>query len=313
VNASGIKASYSTAGSAIWVSSPGGEFGRNMALAPGFTAPVYAPAMLTTDQSGCIKGYSSNPASGGTNNGSTFDNGGPPNGACNYTNGFNGTSSATPVTVGVIALLLEANPALTWRDVKHILASSARQIDAARPAVIVGLSDGTYVAEPGWTTNAAGFKFHNWYGFGMVDASAAVNMARTYTLGQLGTFANTGFIASPTLGLAIPDNSVTGATNALTVPATPVHVIEAVQISVTATHPYIGDLGIELTSPSGTRSVLKNIRDGFDSSNDLNGMVLLSNAFYAENPAGSWTIKVVDGNAQDTGTLTNWRIRVFGH
>jgi subtilisin-like proprotein convertase family protein len=59
--------------------------------------------------------------------------------------------------------------------------------------------------------------------------------------------------------------------------------------------------------------VLKNIRDGFDSSNDLNGMVLLSNAFYAENPAGSWTIKVVDGNAQDTGTLTNWRIRVFGH
>jgi subtilisin-like proprotein convertase family protein len=309
VNASGIKASYSTAGSAIWVSSPGGEFGRNAAQAPGLSAPAYAPAMVTTDQTGCVKGYSSN----GTNNGSSFDNGGAPNTSCNYTNGFNGTSSATPVTVGVIALLLEANPALTWRDVKHILASSARQIDAARPAVIVGLSNGSYVAEPGWTTNASGYKFHNWYGFGMVDASAAVNMATTYALGQLGAFANTGFIASPTLSLAIPDNSVTGATNTLPVPATPVHVIEAVQISVTATHPYIGDLGIELTSPSGTRSVLKNIRDGFDSSHDLNGMVLLSNAFYGENPAGSWTIKIVDGNAQDTGTLTNWKIRVFGH
>ena len=315
VNASGIKASYSTAGSAIWVSAPGGEFGRNMALAPGFTAPVYAPAMLTTDQSGCIKGYSSNPVNnGGTENGSTFDDGGPPNGACNYTNGFNGTSSATPVTVGVIALLLEANPALTWRDVKHILASTSRQIDAARPAVSIALTGGAYIAEPAWTTNFAGFKFHNWYGFGMVDASAAVNMARTYTLGQLGTLANTGFIASGALSLAIPDNNAVGATNTLNVPNTPgVQTIEAVQIRVSATHTFTGDLGIELTSPKGTRSVLKNIRDGFGTSDNLSSMVLLSNAFYGENPTGNWTIKVVDGNAQDIGTLDNWAVRIYGH
>jgi len=97
------------------------------------------------------------------------------------------------------------------------------------------------------------------------------------------------------------------------VPTTPVQFVEAVQISVTATHTYVGDLGIELTSPSGTRSVLKNIRDGFDSSQDLHGMVLLSNAFYGENPTGTWTIKIVDGNAGHIGTLTNWKIRVFGH
>jgi len=227
---------------------------------------------------------------------------------------MNGTSSATPVTVGVIALLLEANPALTWRDVKHILASTARQIDAARPSVIVALTGGPYVAEPAWTTNFAGFKFHNWYGFGMVDASAAVNMARSYAPGQLGAFVNTGFISSGTLSLPIPDSSVTGVTSTVAVPANPVHVIEAVQISVTATHTFIGDLGIELISPppANTRSVLKNIRDGFADAN-LGGMVLLSNAFYGENPAGVWTIKVVDGNAADTGTLTNWQIRIFGH
>jgi len=309
VNADGIKASYSTAGSAIWVSAPGGEFGLNASVAPGFSAIAYEPAMVTTDQSGCVIGASTT----NRNNGSTFNNGVAPNSSCNYTNQMNGTSSATPVTAGTIALILEANPALTWRDVKQILASTARQIDAARPALNIALTGGSYVAEPVWTTNAAGFKFHNWYGFGMVDASAAVNMARTYTLGQLGTFVDTGFIASPTLSLAIPDNSVTGATNTLTVPGTPVQVIEAVQISVSATHTYSGDLGIELTSPSATRSVLKNIRDGFDSSADLNGMVLLSNAFYGENPAGTWTIKIVDGNPGDTGTLTSWKIRVFGH
>ena len=311
-NASGVRASYSTAGSAIWVSAPGGEFGRNAALDPGFISLVYSPAMLTTDQSGCTKGFSTTTA----NNGSGFDNGGAPNTACNYTNGMNGTSSATPVTVGAIALVLEANPALTWRDVKHILALTARQIDAARAAVNVALSNGSYVAEPGWTANAAGIKFHNWYGFGMVDASAAVNMAGTYTPGQLGTFANTGLISSGAISIAIPDNSVSGASNALAVPGgPPVQLVEAVQISVTATHPAIGDLGIELVSPLGTRSVLKNIRDGFAGSANLNGMVLLSNAFYGENPAGVWTIKVVDGSGVNAtaGTLTGWSIRVFGH
>jgi subtilisin-like proprotein convertase family protein len=94
-----------------------------------------------------------------------------------------------------------------------------------------------------------------------------------------------------------------------------VQLVEAVQISVTATHPAIGDLGIELVSPLGTRSVLKNIRDGFSGSANLNGMVLLSNAFYGENPAGVWTIKVVDGSGVNAtaGTLTGWSIRVFGH
>jgi hypothetical protein len=310
VNANGIKASYSTAGSAIWVSAPGGEFGRNAALGGGAGTVRVEPAMVSSDQSGCAIGYSTN---SGTN-GSFFDNGGAPNTSCNYTNGMNGTSSATPVTVGVIALILEANPLLTWRDIKHILASTARQIDAARAPVNFALTGGTYVAEPAWLTNAAGFKFHNWYGFGMVDASAAVNMARTYTPGQLGTFVDTGFISSPTLALAIPDASAAGATSTLTVPANPVQVIEAVQIRVSATHSFIGVLGIELVSPSGKRSVLKNIFDGFAGSSDLEDMVLLSNAFYGENPAGVWTIKVVDADATvDAGTLTGWSIRVFGH
>jgi len=309
MNADGIKASYSTAGSAIWVSAPGGEFGRNAATGGGAGTVRVEPAMVTTDQSTCAIGYSTNT----TQNGSLFDNGGAPNTSCNYTNGMNGTSSATPVTAGTIALILEANPTLTWRDVKHILASTARQIDAGRAAVTFALTGGPFVAEPAWTTNAAGFKFHNWYGFGLVDASAAVNMARTYDPATLGTFTNTGFISSGTISVAIPDNSLAGASSSVNVPADPVHVIEAVQIRVSLTHTFTGDLAIELTSPSGTRSVLKNGRDQFGQSMDLSNMVLASNAFYGENPLGPWTIKIVDTASQDTGTLTNWAIRVYGH
>lgn len=44
-----------------------------------------------------------------------------------YTSRFNGTSAAAPIATGAIALMLEANPNLTWRDVQEILVRSARQ------------------------------------------------------------------------------------------------------------------------------------------------------------------------------------------
>ena len=93
------------------------------------------------------------------------------------------------------------------------------------------------------------------------------------------------------------------------------NVVEAVQLSVTTANGvsgYTGDLGIELTSPSGTKSILKSIKDGFTGSS-LAGMVLTSNAFYGETSTGTWTAKVVDGWAGGTQTLTNVQIRVYGH
>ena len=316
LNAKGKKTSYSTAGSAIWASAPGGEYGYNTSVSSGLISVAYDPAMVTTDQSGCTNGYARTAATnslfnkGGTNHASI-------NSACNYTNGFNGTSSAAPMMTGVIALILEAKPALTWREVKDILARTAVHVDASIAAVSVTLgTGGSYVAEQGWITNAAGFKFHNWYGFGAVDANAAVTLAKTYTLGSLGTFANTGWISSGTVSMDIPDDSTAGVSVPLSVPTVGTNgIVETVQIKVTTaslSSGFEGDLAIELTSPSGTKSILKNIKDGFNSTN-LNGMVLASNAFYGETSAGTWTIKVLDGWAAGTETLTNAQIRVYGH
>jgi len=44
-----------------------------------------------------------------------------------FTSRFSGTSAAAPVVSGVIALMLEANPTLTYRDVQNILVRAARQ------------------------------------------------------------------------------------------------------------------------------------------------------------------------------------------
>ncbi len=307
LNALGFRSSYSTAGSALWISAPGGEFGFAAATAgSGFIAVAYQPAMITVDQSGCSAGYSPNSPVNPFQLQGHAEN---PN--CDYTSTFNGTSSAAPVLAGAIALILEANPALTWREVKHILASTAVQVDAGNTGTTITLGGGTYQAELGWTTNAAGYKFHNWYGFGRVDVDAAVTMAQGFS-STFGTFGNTGFTDSGALLLAIPDDSPTGVTNVNTV-SSALTFIEAVQISVSLTHPYIGDIAIELTSPQGTRSILFNTGNGFANSNNLSGMILLSNAFYGEAPNGNWTIKIVDGFSGLTGTLTEWQIKIFGH
>ena len=88
-----------------------------------------------------------------------------------YQDSFGGTSAATPMVSGVAALVRKANDALTWRDVKLILAASARQNDASNS---------------GWETGASkygtsgNYEFNHEYGFGVADAQAAVNLAETW-------------------------------------------------------------------------------------------------------------------------------------
>lgn len=76
-----------------------------------------------------------------------------------------GTSYACPVVSGVVALMLEAAPQLTYRDVQGILAQTSYMTDPD---------------DEGWTTNEAGYHHNVKYGFGMVDAQAAVEAAQSW-------------------------------------------------------------------------------------------------------------------------------------
>jgi subtilisin family serine protease len=312
-NADGEKSSYSTAGSNLLISAPGGEYGYDSAVAgSGYTAAeAYEPAMITTDQMGCDRGYS-NTVDDAVNELQDNNNGLNPN--CDYTSTFNGTSSAAPVLSGAIALMLNENEnaALTWRDVRHILITTAVKspLTADHGEVNVNLTGGSYTVEDTWVTNAAGHKFHNWYGFGQLDVDAAVSAVGSYST-DLGTFVETGWESTTDIDdSVIEDYKTSGGSDIITFGTA--LTIETVQIKISVSHPYIGDLGIELTSPAGTRSILLNARNGFSSA-DLSDMVLTSNAFYGETSNGNWTVKVVDTAFFDTGTLDSWSIRVFGH
>jgi subtilisin-like proprotein convertase family protein len=298
-NASGEASSYSSPGSNVWVTSAGGEFGDN------------APAMITTDLQGCSKGFSVSSSWS-----SLFNRGQHElNSLCNYTNVMNGTSSAAPTLAGIVALMLEANPDLTWRDVKHILAVTSNPLHFSTVSYThpSGADLAGHVYDFSYVVNAAGRKFSNTFGFGRVDAEKAVTMARDYTF-PLKAYKETETdgiwdYRSNFINQSIPDKSATGTKHTLSV--THKLKVEAVQIRVEIDHPFISDIGVELTSPSGTVSKIlrinSNIRD-----RGLFGFTLLSNAFYGESSAGDWTIKVLDGKSGNTGRLLSWELKVNG-
>ncbi|MCS7337740.1 MAG: S8 family serine peptidase [Verrucomicrobiae bacterium] len=80
--------------------------------------------------------------------------------------GFVGTSGAAPFVSGIAALMLSANPQLSYRDVQQILVLASRQVDPADPDIV---------------TNAAGFAVSHNAGFGVPDAGHAVWLARQWS------------------------------------------------------------------------------------------------------------------------------------
>ena len=96
------------------------------------------------------------------------------------------------------ALIRSANTSLTWRDVKLILAASARKNDAADP----GWEDGALK----YGADADRYHFNHKYGFGVVDATAAVDVANDWT--SLPMFVEQKIDSATTLNLSIPDCTV---------------------------------------------------------------------------------------------------------
>jgi len=329
VNSDGKHTSYSTAGANLLVVAPAGEYGDT------------APAMITTDQMTCLRGYSSFASQelyddffgpGYFESVYPFNNPGhEDNSSCNYTNSFNGTSSAAPNAAGVVSLILSANPALTYRDVRRILASTSTKVDATDQPVKLALPDGEFVAHAGWVKNKAGFEHNNLYGFGRVNAGKAVEMAKNYkvNLGELKMADWTGlgiYAAKPEkLTTQVPDNSVKGAEFSIDI--TDDIVLEGAQFRLTVAnsemtlgvdatgalykefHTTAGaDLAVEVTSPQGTRSVLLSSKQAllmpaagatFYQGYILKDSVMLSQAFYGEKAKGTWKIKVLDANGTD--------------
>ncbi|KAK3727211.1 hypothetical protein QZH41_007718 [Actinostola sp. cb2023] len=194
---------------------------------------------------------------------------------------FKGTSSAAPLASGMLALVLEANPDLTWRDVQHI---------------IVETSQKTSPLDEGWKRNGAGKPFNHKFGFGKLDTMRMVEAAMKWKTvpeqrvcqdSKHDTSRN--IPSSGSLIISANTSSCAGSTSH-------VHKLEHVQVVVTLKHRRRGDLSIILISPSGTRSQLLKTRRNDNSSDGLKEWVFMTVHCWGEDPKGLWSLIVSDND-----------------
>ena len=334
LNADGVRSSYSSVGSNVYLTAPGGEYGAKK------------PAHVTTDLVGCYRGYNTyekvtNGLHGGT----------PEAPNCSYNGRMNGTSSAAPNTSGAAALLMSAYPKLSQRDIRHLLARTATKVDPDYGDITITYTANngtkrTVTGLEGWSTNAAGFDYSPFYGFGLIDVDRALKLGKTWN--KLPKLKMTDWVIR-TPRMPVPDAGFQPVADSVWVKQN--LVVEAVQVKVDINHERISDLLIELVSPSGTRSVLMSPRNGLvgrslkeylqeepgELERGYRDHLLLTHKFFGEQAKGDWRLEVTDTSGEvqtwilqekdnkenirtiplknnaKPGLINHWSLRVLGH
>lgn len=280
----------------LWAAGNGGDVGDNSNY-DGYANSIYTISVGALNDTGVRSAYSepgANVLVCSPSNDSTGSHRGITTTTTNssYTHSFGGTSSATPLAAGVVALLLQSNPNLGWRDVKEILLRSATKVNPTHAD---------------WVDNGAGYHFNHEYGAGLINAEAAVNLAAGWTnLAPQTTHQD----AQTGLSVSIPDNNTTGVTRTFTVPGSVVMRVEHATVHVTATHGRRGDLEVTLTSPAGTQSKLF-VAHTADANLNMD-WTFSSVRHWGETAAGNWTMKIADRRSGTAGTLTEATLTLYG-
>ncbi|XP_006876811.1 PREDICTED: proprotein convertase subtilisin/kexin type 4 [Chrysochloris asiatica] len=207
-----------------------------------------------------------------------------------------GTSASAPLAAGMIALALEANPFLSWRDMQHLV------VRASRPAQLQ--------AED-WRTNGVGRQVSHHYGYGLLDAGLLVDMARTWLPTQPQQKCTISVVHTPITmsSLMHVQKNVTACTGLPNY----IRSLEHVQVRLSLSYSRRGDLEIRLTSPMGTHSTLVAVRPFDISGQGYNNWIFMSTHFWDEDPQGEWTLILENkGYYFNTGTLYRYTLLLYG-
>jgi subtilisin family serine protease len=211
-----------------------------------------------------------------------------------YTNQFGGTSAAAPIVTGALTLAKQAQPLLNRRLVKHLLARTSIKIDGG---------------EINWTTNAAGVNFNPSYGFGLINTNLLTAFAPFYP--SVSPLTTEG-VPETAVNAVLPDNDGTALSRTFTINSTTP--LEEVQIGLRVTTANANHIGAILVSPRGTSAWLAfpsvyNTDGGGNAVTPVNiNWVYNSNAYWGENPQGTWTLIVGDLISGTVGTWNSFSV-----
>ena len=200
--------------------------------------------------------------------------------------GFGGSQAAAAQLSGVIALMLEANPTLTYRDVQQILVENSSNWGSSYD------QDGT--------------------GWGTVDAQAAVQAASSWTRHVAPeAVVGSGTVNSFALDLgATPQASqVESAVNI----ASDIGSVEWVEVTLYGIPGDWDGNEVKLTSPSGEESFLSRQHTATSDGSALaSGWTFTTAAHWGETSGGEWTLTLSNPATGQIGTWGAWDLKVYG-
>jgi len=291
----------------VWASGNGGKFQDNCNC-DGYATSIYTLSVSSASENGNIPWYSEQCSS---TLATTYSSGSTRLGERKVittdlhnrcTSSHTGTSASSPMAAGIVALVLEANSNLTWRDIQHIVVRSAKHAN---------------LEANDWNYNGAGYNVSHAFGFGLMDAGEMVKRAlewntvpdqRRCQIDWVGDDVSIRPGEQKELELAVNTNPESN-------DACDARVMEHVHLTLdVSSRSKRGEFSILLKSPSGTVSTLLAPRP---LDNSISGFAnfrtwpLMTVHNWGENPGGVWTLVVINGGSR-TAYLEGWRLIIYG-
>ncbi|XP_075046195.1 proprotein convertase subtilisin/kexin type 7 [Mixophyes fleayi] len=216
------------------------------------------------------------------------------------TEGHTGTSAAAPIAAGMIALMLQVRPCLTWRDVQHIIVFAATKYEDHQAA---------------WETNGAGFSHSHQHGFGLLNAWRLTNAAKVWeSVPYLASYVSPVFKENKNIPLVTNMLELSWNVTSADLLLSGMRTLEHVAVTVTITHPRRGNLQIQLFCPSGMSSLIGATRKIDSDPSGFSDWTFSTVRCWGENAEGMYRLLISDMGDESlkTGVFHSWQLTLYG-